>query len=65
MFNGVESIRIYFTSSITLSLRILVLDSSIISIGNNALSGCGALQSVTIPDSVTRIGTNLAVHCSL
>ena len=33
-------------------------------IGNNAFSGCTALKSVTIPNSVTSIGKNAFYGCT-
>ena len=42
---------------------VLTFDDTIISIGNNAFSGCTSLASVTIPDSVTSIGTDTFRGC--
>lgn len=37
---------------------------SVISIGNNAFSGCGGLTSITIPNSITSIGNSAFFNCS-
>ena len=43
---------------------VLTFDDTIISIGNNAFSGCTSLASVTIPDSVTSIGEYAFKNCT-
>lgn len=43
----------------------LVIDSSVLQIGDNALYGCTQMTKVTIPDSVLRIGWNAFQGCKL
>ena len=39
-------------------IKELQIENGVTSIGNSAFSGCGGLTSVTIPDSVTSIGSS-------
>ena len=46
------------------SIKSLVIENSVTSIGNHAFSGCYNLTSVTIPNSVTSIGDSAFYRCS-
>ena len=46
------------------SLGMIVFDSPVMRIGNNAFYECKTLRSMTIPDSVTSIGDNAYYSCS-
>lgn len=45
-------------------INVVVIPSSVTSIGSNAFLYCDALPSVTIPDSVTSIGDNAFMECT-
>ena len=40
------------------------VDNGVLSVGDNAFAGCEALNSITLPDSVTTIGNNAFEGCS-
>ena len=44
---------------------IITFDGPVTQIGGSAFSGCYALKSITLPDSVTSIGFNAFYECSL
>ena len=46
------------------SVKSIVIEDGVISIGNNAFRGCSGLTSVTIPNSVTSIGERAFYGCS-
>ncbi len=46
------------------SIRKLVIENGVTSIGNYAFDGCTGLTSVTIPDSVTSIGGSAFADCT-
>jgi len=45
------------------SIKTVVLESGVTSIGSNAFYNCSGLESVTIPDGVTSIGSNAFYGC--
>jgi hypothetical protein len=47
------------------SIKIVVIQSGVTSIGNEAFRDCSRLTSVTIPNSVTSIGNNAFGYCGL
>jgi len=46
------------------SIREVIIENGVTSIGNNAFSGCSGLTSVTIPNSVTSIGGSVFNDCT-
>ena len=61
----------YYTSSTNVpwssfrsSIRTVVIQNGVTSIGDNAFNGCSGLTSVTIPNSVTSIGESAFNWCS-
>ena len=46
------------------SIKNVVIEAGVTSIGNSAFSGCTGLTSVTIPDSVTSIGGGAFSNCA-
>ena len=50
--------------SLRKSIRSVVIEQGVTSIGDNAFYGCTDLTSVTLPDSVTSIGANAFYGCT-
>ena len=46
------------------SIKSVIIENSVTSIGDYAFDGCSSLTSVTIPDSVTSIGDGAFFGCS-
>ena len=46
------------------SIKNVIIENSVTSIGEDAFSGCRSLTSITIPNSVTSIGDSTFFYCS-
>ena len=52
------------TDTLIIGCNRTIIPDSVLSIGNNALSGCSSLTSISIPKSVTRIGDSAFSGCT-
>ena len=60
-FNNIQATPWYY---FYYSIKSIIIESGVTSIGNNAFSRCNVLSSITIPNSLTSIGSQAFSGCS-